>query len=375
MSPILLITVCIAYLGHGHRLPYTSRNQRELALEARLCGPRSCEGFASSSSPLRRLLLAHHPVSRARLATRSLVAKHRTSREIAMQDASVDQMDEAALLLNPSSFKPTRGPDGRLEPVLTLPGDNIKTTVVMKLLTLVSTLEMLAIVTRGFACSDNPLWPVLAIALGILSGEMFSGTFHWATDNYGSIKTPVVGFACAAFQGHHLAPWTISHRSFFNNVHKIAAAAIPLMFVGGLLLPPSGAVFLAVLLYSQLLAQEFHRWTHTPPKLLPRWRRELQNAGIALPLSEHLAHHRPPFDKHYCILTGQLNPILDAEPLLFWRRLEAFVYHLNGQEPLSWKSEDVKTLALETWSRDRVLRPLLTMVMTALGKRVASHVE
>ena len=68
-----------------------------------------------------------------------------------------------------------------------------------------------------------------------MAGELFSGTFHWATDNYGRLETPVVGFACAAFQGHHLAPWTISHRSFPNNVYKIAAATLPLFLLG---LPP-----------------------------------------------------------------------------------------------------------------------------------------
>ena len=31
------------------------------------------------------------------------------------------------------------------------------------------------------------------------------------------------------------------------------------------------------------------------------------------------------------------------------RRLEALVYRLNGQEPLSWKSEKVKMLALSHW--------------------------
>jgi hypothetical protein len=33
-------------------------------------------------------------------------------------------------------------------------------------------------------------------------------------DNYGSLKTPVFGSVCAAFQGHHVTPWTITFRSF-----------------------------------------------------------------------------------------------------------------------------------------------------------------
>ena len=158
----------------------------------------------------------------------------------------------------------------------------------------------------------------------------------------------MVGFACAAFQGHHLAPWTFSHRSLWNNVYKIAAATLPLFAAGLLLLPPCGAACLALTLYLQGVAQEFHRWTHTPPSKLPAWKRRLQDMGIALPLTEHIAHHKPPFDKHYCILTGQINGVLDSEPVLLWRRLEALVYRFNGQEPLSWKDPRTKALALRT---------------------------
>ena len=73
---------------------------------------------------------------------------------------------------------------------------------------------------------------------------------------------------------------------------------------------------------------------------------ELKKAGIALPFAEHCAHHKPPFDKKYCILTGRLNRMLDSSPVYFWRRAEAFFYRLNGVEPLSWKDARVKELAL-----------------------------
>ena len=72
----------------------------------------------------------------------------------------------------------------------------------------------------------------------------------------------------------------------------------------------------------------------------------MQKAGVALPVSEHVAHHKPPFDKKYCILTGSLNAVLDAPPVYFWRRLEACLYRVNGVEPLSWKDARVKELAL-----------------------------
>jgi ubiquitin-conjugating enzyme E2 variant len=237
-----------------------------------------------------------------------------------------------------------------LQPVLTLPGDTLETTKLMMWVTVLSTSLATGVVARAFAINLAggmlPIWPLLGVAAGWTVGELFSGAFHWATDNYGRLQTPVVGFACAAFQGHHLAPWTISHRSVYNNVYKIGAATIPLILSALWLLPPTGAAFVATMFYSQLLAQEFHRWTHTPPPLLAPWQRQLQQVGIALPLKEHIAHHKPPFDKHYCILTGGLNAVLDSRPVLFWRRLEALVYRANGQEPNSWKDPRVKELAL-----------------------------
>ncbi|KAL3895991.1 MAG: hypothetical protein SGPRY_013378 [Prymnesium sp.] len=262
--------------------------------------------------------------------------------------AMVASMDESALTLEATAapLRPKRGPCGRLMPVLTLPGDSLDNTPVMASLTAASTLLALAAVARAFVLSPTPFAPLLAVLLGGVAGELFTGLFHWATDNYGRLETPIVGFACAAFQGHHLAPWTISHRSFPNNVYKIAAASLPLTLAGIALLPPSGASFFATLFYTQILAQEFHRWTHTPPSILSGWQRGLQSIGIALPVKEHVAHHKPPFDKHYCILTGRLNGLLDSEPLLFWRRLEALVYRINGQEPNSWKDSRVKDLAL-----------------------------
>ena len=265
-------------------------------------------------------------------------------------DSLLDSMEDAAIELDGATApteRPMRGADGRLAPVLTLPGDTLETSREMVGITIGSTLLVLAIVARAFVLGGGtPLWPASAVVLGMLAGEMFSGAFHWATDNYGRLETPVVGFACAAFQGHHLAPWTISHRSTWNNVFKIAGAAIPLSCTALALLPPSASAFLAIMLYCQVLAQEFHRWSHTPPSLLPRWKRSLQKHAIALPVREHLAHHKPPFDKHYCILTGRLNAWLDSSPVYLWRRLEAIVYRLNGVEPLSWKDERVKELAL-----------------------------
>ena len=127
-------------------------------------------------------------------ARRAVVADSRASVPLAVVDQAppadnlvmeaVDEMNDAAILLSePGTFKPTRGPDGRLEPILTLPGDTLETTNYMRAITAASTVAALALVVRAFALSSPPLSPLLALALGGVAGEMFSGTFHWATDN------------------------------------------------------------------------------------------------------------------------------------------------------------------------------------------------
>mmetsp|Transcript_50109 Transcript_50109/g.131978 ORF Transcript_50109/g.131978 Transcript_50109/m.131978 type:complete len:146 (+) Transcript_50109:126-563(+) len=104
-------------------------------------------------------------------------------------------------------------------------------------------------------------------------------------------------------------------------------------------LPPPLAAFAATTFFGQLLAQEFHRWSHTPASQLAPWQRWLQARGIAISTPEHCRHHKPPFAAHYCILSGFLNPLLDSEPVLFWRRLEALFFRITKVEPNCWKGE------------------------------------
>merc|ERR1712094_147566 len=79
------------------------------------------------------------------------------------------------------------------------------------------------------------------------------------------------------FQGHHGAPWTITHRSTMNNVHKIARMAGPLALVAGALMKPFAAIATSVLLWGQVCAQEAHRWSHVPPSSQPSFVRRLQD--------------------------------------------------------------------------------------------------
>ena len=45
----------------------------------------------------------------------------------------------------------------------------------------------------------------------------------------------------------------------------------------------------------------------------------------------HSRHHRPPFDKDYCIFNGWMNPIL--RPIDFWKRTERLITAVTGAVP------------------------------------------
>jgi ubiquitin-conjugating enzyme E2 variant len=176
----------------------------------------------------------------------------------------------------------------------------------------------------------------LLVISSIILGDFATGVFHWSVDNYGSIKTPVFGAVCVAFQGHHDTPWTITFRSFANNVFKICYATIG--FLSFLMIANPGPltrIFLTLFINWWMLSQEFHKMAHMKVAP-PRWK-FLQDKGIILSKKEHGLHHTSPFEGHYCILTGICNPILDNTK--FFRHLERIVYRITGNIPNTWKAD------------------------------------
>mmetsp|Transcript_3470 Transcript_3470/g.5414 ORF Transcript_3470/g.5414 Transcript_3470/m.5414 type:complete len:329 (-) Transcript_3470:89-1075(-) len=168
----------------------------------------------------------------------------------------------------------------------------------------------------------------------IILGDFGTGVFHWSVDNYGSINTPVVGTVCAAFQGHHQTPWTITFRPFINNVYKIAYGTVPalLLTVWNSSDHPYAQIFFTLFINWWLISQELHKYSHM--RQLPAVVQLLQRMGVILSKKEHGLHHNSPFEGHYCILTGVCNPVLDRTK--FFRHLEKLVFKLTGNKPLTW---------------------------------------
>ena len=195
-----------------------------------------------------------------------------------------------------------------------------------------------------FAQTDGNVVATATIALATIvsswiAADFGSGVLHWSVDNYGNGRTPIMGNIIAAFQGHHSAPWTITYRGFANNVWKLCIPfGVPtvaaITHVAG---PenPMVSLFFAVFCFSEIMSQEFHKWSHQMKGEVPGWVNALQDAGVTIGRTAHARHHKAPYDGNYCIVSGLCNEALDKSG--FFRLLEHAVYRINGVESNSWK--------------------------------------
>eukprot|EP00752_Nemacystus_decipiens_P002026 g1941.t1 len=258
----------------------------------------------------------------------------------------------AAAAAAPPTATATRAPRRKKrgkEPEVMVEGDLLVNTPKMVALVWSALALNAAYLVQALATVTAPtqaLWTAAGAFVGYLIADLVSGVFHWSVDNYGDGDTPVFGAVIEAFQGHHASPWTITHRPFENNVHKIAYAVLPLLLLLRIVNPgPAGVTLGVTFLVGSLMSNEFHRYAHMtePPPLV----RGLQEMGVSVSRREHGRHHSSPFEEKYCIVTGICNGPLDH--FRVFRFLERVVYRLNGVEPIAWKLDpSVKEIALST---------------------------
>ena len=179
----------------------------------------------------------------------------------------------------------------------------------------------------------------LAVALGYVFADLGTGIFHFAVDNYGDGSTPVFGNVIAAFQGHHRQPWSITIRGAANNLYPLVKPAIPfLMLFAALPISSFNDVFLASFIAFVVLSQQFHRLSHFKRSQLSPLVVALQDAGLLVSITEHGAHHRVPFNRNYCIVSGIWNQPLTVAG--FFPALENAIVALTGVEPRCWAEPD-----------------------------------
>ena len=168
----------------------------------------------------------------------------------------------------------------------------------------------------------------LAIPLGVLGGDLVSGIVHWAADTYCSVDTPVVGPSLVKpFRMHHAYPRDICTHNIVETVGNVCIIAFPVLSVCLYLLwllPESALLAFAVVCVALISAatvatNQFHKWAHQESvSSFARW---LQRMRLVLEPAHHKLHHTTPFNKHYCITNGWLNPLLNK--IKFFSRLEA----------------------------------------------------
>ncbi|MGI8732826.1 MAG: fatty acid desaturase CarF family protein [Pyrinomonadaceae bacterium] len=172
------------------------------------------------------------------------------------------------------------------------------------------------------------LWLVaLAIPLSLVLGDLVSGLVHWMADTYFSEDTPVIGQSLVKpFRLHHLYPRDICTHGLVTTVGNVCILAVPVLTVSIYLLwswdDSSWLAFtilcVALMSLATVLTNQFHRWAHQEkPSRMVCW---LQRTRLVLPPTHHQIHHTKPFNMHYCITNGWLNPILNK--IGFFRGLE-----------------------------------------------------
>ena len=168
----------------------------------------------------------------------------------------------------------------------------------------------------------------LGIPLGLVFSDLVTGLLHWAADTYGSPETPVLGPSIVkGFRLHHSYARDITTHNLVTTVGTSCIFAVPVLLLClGLmwLMPYSNwlaliGCWLTLLAGASVAANEFHKWAHQErPSTIARW---LQRSRLVLEPSHHERHHTEPFNMHYCITTGWLNPLLNR--IKFFRKLEA----------------------------------------------------
>ena len=155
--------------------------------------------------------------------------------------------------------------------------------------------------------------------LSLWSADFLTGLFHWFEDAYCVRGLPFVGeLICDPNLDHHIDPGLMVRTGSFvsrNSLQWIIAATAVI-----LILAANGEISMFVLATIVLASfgNEIHRWNHTTKN--PAWIELIKSTGVIQSQRQHSLHHKPPHDSNYCVMTSQLNPILDA--IGFWRWLE-----------------------------------------------------
>lgn len=173
--------------------------------------------------------------------------------------------------------------------------------------------------------TDSIALAVLHVLSAWLAADLVTGAVHWWEDRYGDPAWPFIGrHVVAPNILHHEDPRAFLAGGLIARNWTAAAPALALAAVFAVL----GWWWLALVGVFAACANEVHAWSH---QRCSRPIRGLQLLGVLASAEDHARHHRSPFGGDYCVMTGWLNPVLEA--VGFWRLAEASIGWTVGVWP------------------------------------------
>lgn len=174
------------------------------------------------------------------------------------------------------------------------------------------------LLARVMGPTDLALVLLMAI-IGYGVADLVSGIVHSLADHFGEETTPIVGaLFIAPFRHHHEDPEGIVEESLGSLCLPAMVSSCPPLLIGLLLnasASQSGSVLglltlLLVVPTGAVFACVTHQLAHhqSPPAFAIL----LQRAGLILSKDAHQAHHHNGHFTQFCILSGRMNPLLDA---------------------------------------------------------------
>lgn len=153
---------------------------------------------------------------------------------------------------------------------------------------------------------------VLLCALSLIVTDLISGILHVVLDNPRSLELPSISTLALGFQRHHENPSGIYEMPLYQHIY-VMHMPLTLLFVAVLPFHASGmyVVFLSMVVGIHVM-QMAHLWAHLPAERVPAVVRWLHRAHLIISKPKHDLHHRAPFDKDFCIMTGICNRPLNA---------------------------------------------------------------
>jgi len=153
---------------------------------------------------------------------------------------------------------------------------------------------------------------VICFAYSWVATDLISGLLHVILDNPRSLALPPIRGLAEGFQRHHENPARIYEMPLYEHLYVMH---MPLTFLFLAVLPfhaPGMYVVFISMVVGLHVMQMAHLWAHLPPERVPAPVRFLQRGGVLLGKPRHDLHHKAPFDRDFCIMTGVCNRPLNA---------------------------------------------------------------